>query len=197
MYNRGFSHLIAREVFAGFYRTKQGASLKTLSKPSQNFYFVSMKHINKSMPLRIGFYTQETLKPVFKKRGLMEGKIITHWAQIVGEKFAQLALPEKVTFPKGKKTEGALHIIVNSSGSLFFHYIQDLILEQVNTFFGYKALTKLHMSHGLSVPQVTSLLEKEKPLSSEDQNWIEKKIDSIQDIELKVYLKNLGETLCK
>src|ERR1700722_18700629 len=106
-----------------------------------------MKKSNKWHPSRIGIYTQKVVKPVFKARGLMEGKIITHWPQIVGEKFVRLALAEKITFHKGKKTEGTLHLSVTSSGALLLQYAQDLILEQVNTFFGYKALSSLRMTH--------------------------------------------------
>lgn len=121
----------------------------------------------------------------------MEGKIITHWTQIVGEKFARLALPEKITFPKGKKTEGTLHLMVTSSGSLFLHYAQDLILEQVNTFFGYKALTKLHMTHGF-VPSDEEPKHIVPEPSSEDLTWLENQIGTITDLELKEHLERLG-----
>ena len=85
-----------------------------------------MKYHSKRVPTRIGFYTQRTLKPIFKARGLMEGKIITQWSQIVGERFTRLALAESITFPRGKKTEGTLHLSVTSSGAMLLNYAQDL-----------------------------------------------------------------------
>jgi hypothetical protein len=150
-----------------------------------------MRYHTNRMPARIGVYTQKIVKPVFKARGLMEGKIITHWVQIVGEKFACLALPEKITFPKGKTTEGTLHLMVTSSGSLFLHYAQDLILEQVNTFFGYKALTKLRMTHGFIPPEEKHRHTTVEP-SAEDLTWLGDQIKSLVDPELKERLEKLG-----
>lgn len=156
-----------------------------------------MKYPSKRQPTRLGLYTQKIVKPVFKARGLMEGKIITHWSQIVGERFACLALAEKITFPRGKKTEGTLHLSVTSSTALLLHYAQDLILEQVNIFFGYKALSKLHMTHDFTpfkkpLPKAPPL-----PLSDEEKGWLQDQMRVIADPELKESLERLGETVCR
>ncbi|MBA3813845.1 MAG: DUF721 domain-containing protein [Alphaproteobacteria bacterium] len=155
-----------------------------------------MNNFNKYRPSRIGFYTQAIVKPVFKARGLMEGKIITHWAQIVGDRFANLALPERITFPKGKKGEGTLYLSVTSSSSLFIHYSQGVILEHVNTFFGYKAISKLQMNHGFTPPMV----EPEKtipPLAQEEKEWLAQQMQGVSDPDLKGYLEKLGEAICR
>jgi len=155
-----------------------------------------MKYLTKWQPKRIGIYTQKIVKPVFKARGLMEGKIITHWPQIVGERFARLALPEKITFPKGKKGEGTLYLSVTSSGSLLIHYAQGLILEHVNIFFGYKAVSKLHMSHGFTPPQEE--VQKVAPLLSQDEKeWVMGHTEGIVDPDLKASLERLGEAICR
>lgn len=155
-----------------------------------------MKHPSKNYPVRLGVHTQKIVKPIFKERGLMKGKIITHWPQIVGEKFSRLALPEKITFPRGKKTEGTLHLSVTSSGALLLQYAQDLILEQINTYFGYKALTTLRMTHGFipSEESVPSLPP--SPISEEDKQWLESQVGVIYDPELRECLEKLGEAMC-
>jgi len=153
-----------------------------------------MRHPNKSWPTRLGLYTQRIVKPVFKARGLMEGKIITHWPQLVGEKFARLAIPEQITFPKGKKTEGTLHLSVTSAGALLLQFSQDLILEQINTFFGYKALTKLRMTHGFVPSQVISL-KSSGTLSQKETEWVESHTHHIVDPGLKECLEKLGTSL--
>ena len=156
-----------------------------------------MKHNSKFGPARLGLFTQRLVKPVFKSRGLMEGKIITHWPQIVGEKFAHMSFAEKITFPKGKRSEGTLHLNVTSSGALLFQYAQDLILERVNTFFGYKALSKLRMIHGLTVQGEAKMPSPPKILTGEEKAWLEKQIEGIEDIELRAYLQKLGEAVCR
>lgn len=155
-----------------------------------------MKYPNKYQPRRIGIYTQKIVQPVFKARGLMEGKIITHWPQIVGERFASLALPEKIVFPKGKKGEGILYLSVTSSSSLLIHYAQGLILEHVNTFFGYKAIAKLHMNHGFIPPKVEAEKKPPPPLSQEETEWLMGQTESITDPDLKEHLDRLGQAIC-
>jgi len=155
-----------------------------------------MKQSNKWQPRRIGIYTQKIVNPIFKARGLMEGKIITHWPQIVGERFSRLALPEKITFPKGNKGEGTLYLSVTSSSALLIHYAQGLILEHVNTFFGYKAIAKLQMNHGLIAPKVEAEKIPPPALSQETKEWLEDQIQCITDPDLKIYLERLGESIC-
>ncbi len=124
----------------------------------------------------------------------MEGKIITQWPQIVGEKFARLAIPEKITFPQGKRSEGTLHVSVTSAGSLLLHFSQDLILEQINTFFGYKALAKLHMTHGFVPPQPV-VMKDPLPLSQEEKEWVETQTHHVADPDLKECLEKLGAAI--
>jgi hypothetical protein len=156
-----------------------------------------MKYPTKNFPTRLGVHTQKIVKPVFKARGLMEGKIITNWPQIVGEKFARLALAEKITFPRGKKTEGTLYLSVTSAGALLLQYAQDLILEQVNTYFGYKALSTLRMTHGFIPPEESPPPLPPQPLSQEDKEWLEGQMGGINDQELKGCLERLGEAVCR
>lgn len=167
---------------------------KHLAVAFQKLIINLMRYPNKWLPSRLGLYTQKIVKPVFKARGLMEGKILTHWSQIVGEKFADLALPEKITFPKGQRSGGTLHLTVTSSGSLLLHSVSDLIIERVNTFFGYNALSKLYMTHGLIPSQ--KLPPKVLPvLSQQDKEQIEGHTQHIPDRELKECLMNLGTAL--
>ena len=154
-----------------------------------------MKHTSKFGPLRLGLFTQGLVKPVFKNRGLLEGKIITHWSQIVGDQISKIALAEKITFPKGQRSDGTLHMVVTSSGALLIQYAQDLILERVNTFFGYKALTKLRLAHGLIPKTEENKPGVDKPLSTADEDWVQSHIESIEDEELKSYLQALGRAV--
>lgn len=147
------------------------------------------------LPTRLGLYTQKIVKPVFKTRGLMEGRIITHWAQIAGEEMARLALPEKVTFTQGQRTGGTLHLSVTSSGALMIQYAQDLILEKINTFFGYKALGKLRMTHGFVPPRLVVSSPPGKPLSPEKQVLLEGYLSTVPDPELKELLQKLGSAI--
>ncbi len=183
----------AMEALAFLYQTNPVAFPKTLFKLSKYLYVKRMRQSTKNIPRRLGFYTQKMVKPVFAARGLLEGKIITHWSQIVGERFADLSLPEKITFPLNKKTEGTLHLSVTSSGALFLQYTQDLLLERINVYFGYKAVSKIKMTHDL-IKKLQSKQEKPIPiLSQQDKGYVDSLTKDILDPELKECLEKLGE----
>ena len=156
-----------------------------------------MRYSTNKRPTRLGLYTQKIVKPVFKARGLMEGKIITHWPQIVGENFAHISLAEKITFPPGKKAEGTLHLTVTSSGAVMVQYAQELILEQVNRFFGYKALTKLRMNQGLVYKGKKESRPVPSPLSEGEKEWLRAHLQKVEDPELKKRLETLGNWVCR
>lgn len=156
-----------------------------------------MSHVTKNFPKRIGLYTQNFVKPVFKARGLLEGKIINSWPQIVGEKFSKQSMAQKITFPKGKRVHGTLYLSVTSSSAFLLEHAQDLIIERVNTFFGYKAIEKLRMVHDFVLPKPTLKPQSSKELTTEDIEWIESLINQIEDQELRSSLENLGKGVCK
>jgi hypothetical protein len=85
------------------------------------------------------------IQPIAKKHGIVHGKIILDWEKIVGPQYAQYCSPTKVTFRQGYRTFGTLHLKVNPSHALLVSHSKDLVLEKINTFFGYKALSDLRM----------------------------------------------------
>ncbi len=156
-----------------------------------------MNNTTKNFPKRIGFYSQGLVKPVFKARGLLEGKIISHWSQIVGEKFAQLSMAQRISFPKGSRKNGTLYVSVTSASAFLLEHAQDLIIERVNTFFGYKAVEKLKMIHDFSLPKIKENPQAPSELSRTDLKWLEDIVDQVEDSELKPFLEQLGKGICK
>jgi len=156
-----------------------------------------MRYPNQQYPTRLGEYTRQIVKPVFKSRGLMEGKIMTHWAQIVGEKISQVAIADRIVFPRGKRTEGTLYLSVTSAGAFLLHYSQDIILDRVNQFFGYSALSKVHMIHDLVIPKKIPPPPPLPPLSKKDIAWLDESLSGVTDPDLKACLEKLGTALCR
>ncbi|NCP61973.1 MAG: DUF721 domain-containing protein [Alphaproteobacteria bacterium] len=85
------------------------------------------------------------VNPIAKKRGIIHGKIILEWEKIVGSQYAAFCAPLKITFRQGYRTYGVLHIKVNPGHALLLTHSKDLIVEKVNTFFGYPAISTLKM----------------------------------------------------
>ena len=68
---------------------------------------------------------------VLERRGFLDGKIIHNWPQIVGRMLASVSLPERITFPKGKRMNGTIHLrLANSVYSTELQHLQPIIIEQ-------------------------------------------------------------------
>ena len=78
------------------------------------------------------------------KKGVIEMKILSEWKNIVGQDLAEHSLPEKISFAKDQRDNGVLHLAVTSGAfAIEISHNTPLILEKINTYFGYKAVTKI------------------------------------------------------
>jgi hypothetical protein len=83
--------------------------------------------------------------PVFKKHGFAQGDVLANWPQIVGDQVANISRPEKIRWPRETegKSGGTLHIKVQAGRGLEVEYLASGIIERVNGFLGYGAVTGL------------------------------------------------------
>jgi hypothetical protein len=90
-------------------------------------------------PKTIAKTIEPILKPIYKQHGFAEHRILIDWYNIVGSKLAIYSIPQKLT--RGK--EGNLHILVASGRALELQHLQPIIIDKINSFFGYKAVSKI------------------------------------------------------
>ena len=96
------------------------------------------------------------VNPIAKKRGIIHGKIILEWEKIVGPQYAAFCAPLKIAFRQGYRTYGTLHVKVNPSHALLLTHSKDLVVEKVNTFFGYPAVSALKIMQVPFTPTYSS-----------------------------------------
>lgn len=89
------------------------------------------------------------MNPIAKKQGIIHGKIVLDWEKIIGQDYARFAKPIKVTFPTGRRNGGVLHLKVSPAHALIVQHSRDLVVEKINSFFGYRALCDVRL---LQVP---------------------------------------------
>ena len=130
-------------------------------------------------------------RPILKTQGLAGTRIISEWPAIVGEKLANRCIPQKLSFPAGKKIEGTLCIAVENGFAPELQHMQPLILERLATYFGYKAVIRITISHTY-VPEVKKPEPKRKASFISDINFTE----SVQDEELRIALDRVAKALC-
>lgn len=147
----------------------------------------------------------KTILPLAKQllgaKGLMEIEILSGWTSIVGEDLAQYSLPQKISFRKNERSDGTLELLVLSGAfAMEIKQREPQILDKINTYFGYKAVSKLKIVQN-SCPEIF-LIDK-KPIdnmkknlvSKEEQNYITEIVKDIDSSDLRQKLENLGKAV--
>lgn len=144
------------------------------------------------MPKSLGTCIEPVTRPVFKSRGIANVKLITEWRSIAGQSLADYCIPEKLSYAPGKTTDGTLTISVASGFATELQHMQPVILERINIYFGYKAVSRISISHSFvpSPPPVppSKPIPTLPPLAAASA-------DMVSDPELKEALKSLADTL--
>ena len=87
-------------------------------------------------------------KRALGRRGFAEGGLALDWAAIVGEEVAANTLPLKLALPRGQRAGGTLHLKVASGYALVIAHCEPQLIERVNAYLGYGAVTKLKLMQG-------------------------------------------------
>ena len=87
----------------------------------------------------------------FRRFGFMQSSIVSRWAEIVGERYAKVSTPESIRFPNGKKAGGTLTLTVEGAHGPLMQHLGPLVIERVNRFFGYEAVSKIAFRQGRAV----------------------------------------------
>ncbi len=149
-------------------------------------------------PARLTKEIRTIAQKVLGTRGFAGLDIIESWIDIVGEHIANGIRPEKLTFEKDSRTNGTLH--VKSAGGAYavlFEHQKPLIIEKINTFFGYPAVSKIHIMQGkLHFPPLQETPIQRKPLPRE-LKLLKEKTDCIADEDLRQKTYQIGLTLLK
>lgn len=83
-------------------------------------------------------------KPLFEKKGFIDAKIIANWKIIAGNEICKLCSPVKVTFNPNQKRNGTLYVSIKSPAfSLEVQSSQPRIIDKINTYFGYTAISSI------------------------------------------------------
>lgn len=130
-------------------------------------------------------------KPVIKKRGFSEVKLLTDWPQIVGAQQANQSIPLKITRYQDNAT---LEIQVNPGHALELQMNEPIILEKIATYFGFHAITRLKFIQSPVAPsQSVSTSKKFQPANKEIKDKIQNLTKETPDDNLQSALQALGE----
>jgi len=147
-----------------------------------------------SGPRLIGKTIPEIAGEALGKRGLAFGSLITDWDAIVGQRLGARTLPEKLVFPRGKRSDAVLHIRVEGPIALEIQHLEPQILERVNGFFGFRAVAALRLINGV-LPIKTKRPPRPRPPTAAEAERITLQTANVEDPELRAALERLGTAL--
>lgn len=144
---------------------------------------------------------EDLSKKLLGKKGLVEIDIILNWNKIIGQELSSFTFPQKISFSNKKRSDGCLYITVISGAlALELKYKEKIIIEKINSYFGYNAISKLAFEQNpsffntLKENNINSFEErKQKPLvTKEEESYIEEITKDLENEKLKEILTKLG-----
>ena len=92
---------------------------------------------------------RNTIKDAFAKQGFAATELVTRWGEIVGPEISAHCEPEKIQWPRpyggDDQQPGTLVLRVEGPTAIEIQHLSRIILERVNRFFGWQAVTDLRL----------------------------------------------------
>jgi hypothetical protein len=133
-------------------------------------------------------------RAAFRRFGFVQHSVVSRWAEIVGERCAEVSAPESIRFPPGQRAEGVLSLVVSGAHAPMMMHIAPEIVERVNRFFGYAAIAKVQFRQGLVQPvraKPRAAPASLRPVPAE----LGDSLRSVADPELRACLESLARGL--
>ncbi|HAX90766.1 MAG TPA: hypothetical protein DCY07_00960 [Rhodospirillaceae bacterium] len=164
------------------------------------------------LPRTIAGSIESIARAAMGKDWALYATLLNHWGEIVGQEYAGVTTPVKITFPQGKKTEekwaqghrtgGVLTISLPQGLAMEFSFLSDTMIARINSYFGYAAIGKIALQphYGedkdprLSAPPPSN--EEPAPsLSPQQIEELQEQMDGLENNELKEALLHLGQSI--
>lgn len=134
-------------------------------------------------------------RAAFRRFGFVQSSVVSRWAEIVGERYARVSVPESIRFPQGRRSEGVLALLVDGAHGTMLQHVAPTIIERVNRFFGYPAVARIAIKQGpcaappAPAPRVAPPSLKMLPVDLGDS------LRTVGDPELRACLESLAGAL--
>ncbi|WFL76551.1 DUF721 domain-containing protein [Altererythrobacter arenosus] len=146
-------------------------------------------------PRAIGELMPQIGRTAFRRFGFVQSSVVTRWPEIVGEHHSRLCMPEAIRFPPGEKAEGILQLVVVPAQAPLIQQVIPEIMERVNRFFGYKAVSRVKLRQGEVKPRTAEERPKAPPSLKPIPMELGDSLRDIGDPELRTVLESLARSL--
>lgn len=141
--------------------------------------------------ISFGSDVRKQLAPLLGKKGFIQADILAHWEDILGKALSQGVFPVSVAFNKGG--QAVLNVkAVSGAYAVEFTARTPEILQRINSYFGYPAVTDIRMTQG-AVPAKKPAKKQPAPrISEQKQAEAEQIASEIEDENLRRAAAELG-----
>jgi hypothetical protein len=148
-------------------------------------------------PRAIAASVAKLTKPVLDKRGRAFAALVGEWAEIVGPALAPVTLPEKLsTGPASDLEPGAvLTMRVAGAAALEIQHTAPQILERINAFLGYTAVSRLKLVQAPMPLGAPPPPPAPRPLTGAEKRALKAATATVEDDGLRQALEGLGQAL--
>lgn len=129
----------------------------------------------------------------FRRFGFAQHEIVAKWPEIVGPALAACSLPERLTYTQDEKKGGTLYIRIQGSMAPELQHFEPLVIERINSFYGYRAVERLSFRHGPVPLRPKKQPRPEVVLSDSQEKYLKSQLDGVRDEKLKRSLYQLGK----
>jgi hypothetical protein len=139
-------------------------------------------------------------KAAFLRHGFASEQLISQWGAIAGMDFAAFSVPDKIMWPRrsqergpdqnGKKFGGTLVVRAATGRALELHYETPRLIEKVNQFLGYGAITSIKIIQSNLPVKVNKAPP--RPMKPEPAAAWNAEISDIADADLKAAITRLA-----
>jgi hypothetical protein len=134
-------------------------------------------------------------RAAFRRFGFIQASVVTRWPEIVGERHAQVCMPEAIRFPPGEKSGGILQLVVLPAHAPLIQHVIPEIVERVNRFFGYSAVSKVKLRQGAVKPPHAQGTKQAPPSLKPIPLELGDSLRDIGDPELRAVLESLARSI--
>lgn len=130
-----------------------------------------------------------------KKRGFVQGAIVGRWVEVVGEALAAVSMPERLVFPTAEGAGATLHIKVAGPLALELQHLAPIVIERINSHFGYAAVAEIRLHQGLAKARAPAPRPPPRKLDAEEETRLSALVRPVRDPDLQSALADLGRAM--
>ncbi len=131
-------------------------------------------------------------RPIFAERGFVNAELLAAWPRVVGADLAAVCAPTRVKFPR-KGGPGVLHLrLTNPAKAPLIQHDEPAIVERINTFFGYRAIERLHCQHASPPADTPPRRDAGETAATESVDAADDLTARVEDPGLRAALRALG-----